>query len=41
MKVHIINSGEHVPVATGRTGEWNLSSMAEIALAVRRSVAVA
>ncbi|CAN9438819.1 unnamed protein product [Alternaria alternata] len=41
MKVHIINSGEHVPVATGKTGEWNLSSMAEIALAVRRSVAVA
>ncbi|KAG9185663.1 hypothetical protein G6011_06994 [Alternaria panax] len=41
MKVHIINSGEHVPVATGKTREWDLSSMAQIALAVRRGVAVA
>ncbi|KAI4680529.1 hypothetical protein J4E81_010210 [Alternaria sp. BMP 2799] len=41
MKVHVINSGEHIPVAQGVQGEWNLSSMAEIALRVRRSVAVA
>jgi chromosome segregation ATPase len=41
MKVHIINSGEYIPVATGKKNEWNLSSMAEIALAVRRNVAVA
>ena len=41
MKVHVINSGEHIPVAQAVQGEWNLSSMAEIALRVRRSVAVA
>ncbi|KAH6845886.1 hypothetical protein BKA58DRAFT_74342 [Alternaria rosae] len=40
MKVHVINSGEHIPVAQGVQGEWNLSSMAEMALRVRRSVAV-
>ncbi|KAI4639147.1 hypothetical protein J4E93_009325 [Alternaria ventricosa] len=43
MKVHVINSGEHIPVAQDVKDEckWNLSSMAEIALRVRRSVAVA
>jgi chromosome segregation ATPase len=40
MKVHVINSGEHIPVATGEKNEWDLLSMAKIALAVRRSFAV-
>lgn len=38
MKVHIINSGEHVPKSTTTKDEWNLKDMARVALAVRGSV---
>jgi chromosome segregation ATPase len=39
MKVHIINSGEHVPASTSSQDEWNFKNMAKIALAVRGKVA--
>ncbi|CAE7024574.1 hypothetical protein CFE70_003482 [Pyrenophora teres f. teres 0-1] len=35
MKVHVINSGEHVPDSSTLQGDWNLSEMAKIALATR------
>jgi len=39
MTVHIINSGEHVPeVRTG--GAWDFKKMAQVALRVRKGVAV-
>lgn len=41
MKVHIINSGEHVPKSMTTKDEWNLKDMAKIALAVRRRISVA
>jgi chromosome segregation ATPase len=41
MKVHIINSGEHVPKSTASKDEWNLKDMAKVALAVRGRVSAA
>ena len=41
MKVHVINSGEHVPRSTGGRDEWNLESMARVALEVRGRVGAA
>ncbi|KAJ4334178.1 Structural maintenance of chromosomes protein 5 [Ascochyta clinopodiicola] len=41
MKVHIINSGEHIPKSTTTKDEWNLKDMAKIALAVRGRVSAA
>ncbi|KAJ8113215.1 hypothetical protein OPT61_g4610 [Boeremia exigua] len=41
MKVHIINSGEHVPKSTSTKDEWNLKDMAKVALAVRGRVSAA
>ncbi|KAF3050532.1 Structural maintenance of chromosomes protein 5 [Didymella keratinophila] len=41
MKVHVINSGEHVPKSTTSKDEWNLKDMAKIALAVRGFVSAA
>lgn len=41
MKVHIINSGEHVLKSMTTKDEWNLKDMAKIALAVRRRISVA
>jgi chromosome segregation ATPase len=38
MKVHVINSGEHIPASTSLRDEWNLKDMAKIALAVRARV---
>ncbi|KAF3047971.1 Structural maintenance of chromosomes protein 5 [Didymella heteroderae] len=41
MKVHVINSGEHVPKSTTSRDEWNLKDMAKVALAVRGRVSAA
>ncbi|KAJ4381394.1 Structural maintenance of chromosomes protein 5 [Didymella sp. IMI 355093] len=41
MKVHVINSGEHVPKSTTSKDEWNLKDMAKVALAVRGHVSAA
>ncbi|KAH6618909.1 P-loop containing nucleoside triphosphate hydrolase protein [Boeremia exigua] len=41
MKVHVINSGEHVPKSTSNKDEWNLKDMAKVALTVRGRVGVA
>ncbi|KZM21521.1 Structural maintenance of chromosomes protein 5 [Ascochyta rabiei] len=41
MKVHIINSGEHIPKSTTTKDEWNLKDMAKVALAVRGRVSAA
>ncbi|KAF2622604.1 structural maintenance of chromosomes protein-like protein 5 [Macroventuria anomochaeta] len=41
MKVHVINSGEHVPKSTTSKDEWNLKDMAKVALAVRGRVSAA
>lgn len=39
MKVHVINSGEHVPeVRTG--GGWDFRNMAKVALRVRKGIVV-
>ncbi|KAI0615562.1 Smc Chromosome segregation ATPase [Pyrenophora tritici-repentis] len=35
MKVHVINSGEHVPDSSTLQGDWNLSEMAKVALTTR------
>ncbi|KAF1925401.1 P-loop containing nucleoside triphosphate hydrolase protein [Didymella exigua CBS 183.55] len=41
MRVHVINSGEHVPKSTTSKDEWNLKELAKIALAVRGRVSAA
>ena len=41
MKVHVINSGEHVPKSMTTKDEWNLKDMAKIALEVRGRVSAA
>ncbi|KAF9698251.1 hypothetical protein EKO04_003467 [Ascochyta lentis] len=41
MKVHIINSGEHIPKSTTTKDEWNLKNMAKIALTVKGRVGAA
>lgn len=41
MKVHVINSGEHVPKSTASKDEWNLRDMAKVALAVRGHISAA
>ncbi|KAJ4991101.1 SMC N terminal domain-containing protein [Stagonosporopsis vannaccii] len=41
MKVHVINSGEHVPKSTSNKNEWNLMDVANVALAVRGRVSAA
>jgi chromosome segregation ATPase len=41
MKVHIINSGEHVPEAKEGKGTWNLRDFAKIAMRTRKGVEVA
>jgi chromosome segregation ATPase len=41
MKVHVINSGEHVPKSMTAKDEWNLKDMAKIALDVRGRVSAA
>ncbi|RMZ71017.1 structural maintenance of chromosomes 5 smc5 [Pyrenophora seminiperda CCB06] len=40
MKVHIINSGEHVPDSSTLQGDWNLSTMAKDALKARKGIEV-
>ncbi|KAL6710716.1 Structural maintenance of chromosomes protein 5 [Coniothyrium glycines] len=41
MKVHVINSGEHIPDVKTVQGGWNLKEMARIALRTRKGIAVA
>jgi chromosome segregation ATPase len=41
MKVHIINSGEHVPNAAEAQGTWNMRQFAKIALRARKGIEVA
>ncbi|KAH7075580.1 P-loop containing nucleoside triphosphate hydrolase protein [Paraphoma chrysanthemicola] len=41
MKVHVINSGEHVPDAQQVKGNWNMRDFAKIALRTRKGVQVA
>lgn len=41
MKVHVINSGEHIPDSKNVRDGWDLSSMAKIALRTRKGVSVA
>lgn len=41
MKVHVINSGEHIPSAESVQGGWDLSAMAKLALRSRKGVEVA
>ncbi|KAF1916999.1 hypothetical protein BDU57DRAFT_475905 [Ampelomyces quisqualis] len=41
MKVHIINSGEHIPDAKEAKGTWNMREFAKIALRTRKEVHVA
>jgi Fe-S cluster assembly ATPase SufC len=44
MKVHVINSGEHIPDATNTElvkGGWDFKKMAKIALRTRKGIAVA
>ncbi|KAH7398922.1 P-loop containing nucleoside triphosphate hydrolase protein [Phaeosphaeria sp. MPI-PUGE-AT-0046c] len=41
MKVHIINSGEHVPNAAEAQGTWNMHQFAKIALRARKGIEVA
>ncbi|KAF3008700.1 Structural maintenance of chromosomes protein 5 [Curvularia kusanoi] len=41
MKVHVINSGEHIPKSKTSKDEWNLKDMAKVALAVRGRVSAA
>ncbi|KAH8730592.1 hypothetical protein GQ44DRAFT_768351 [Phaeosphaeriaceae sp. PMI808] len=41
MKVHIINSGEHVPDANDVKGSWDLQEAAKISLQTRKGVEVA
>jgi chromosome segregation ATPase len=41
MKVHVINSGEHVPAANQATGNWNMTDWAKIAMKTRKGVTVA
>lgn len=40
MKVHVINSGEHVPDSSTLEGDWNLSKMAKTALEARKGIRV-
>jgi chromosome segregation ATPase len=41
MKVHIINSGEHIPDAKEAKGTWNMREFAKIALRTRKQIHVA
>ena len=41
MKIHIINSGEHVPDAAEAQDTWNMSQFAKIALRARKGIEVA
>lgn len=41
MKVHVINSGEHVPDAKDVVGGWNMKDWARLAMRVRKGVEVA
>ncbi|KAF2036343.1 P-loop containing nucleoside triphosphate hydrolase protein [Setomelanomma holmii] len=41
MKVHVINSGEHVPDAQEVKGTWNMREFAKIALRTRKGIPVA
>ncbi|KAF1945152.1 structural maintenance of chromosomes protein-like protein 5 [Clathrospora elynae] len=40
MKVHVINSGEHIPDSKDVQGGWDLKAMAKVALRVRKGVVV-
>jgi|TARA_R110002003_G_scaffold41_19_gene2984 chromosome segregation ATPase len=40
MKIHVINSGEHVPDAEEVHGNWNMRDFAKIALRTRKGVQV-
>ncbi|KAL5118182.1 Structural maintenance of chromosomes protein 5 [Pleosporales sp. CAS-2024a] len=40
MKVHIINSGEHVPDAKAAKGTWNMREFAKMALRTRKGINV-
>ena len=41
MKVHITNSGEHIPDAKEAKGTWNMREFAKIALRTRKQIHVA
>ena len=41
MKVHIINSGEHVPDVKSVQGGWDLKNIAKLALRSRKGIEVA
>jgi chromosome segregation ATPase len=41
MKVHVINSGEHVPDAMDAKGNWNMRDWAKMAMRVRKGISVA
>ena len=41
MKVHIINSGEHIPDAKEAKGTWNMREFAKMALRTRKGINIA
>jgi hypothetical protein len=41
MKVHVINSGEHIPDAQDVKGTWNMRDFAKVALRTRKGIEVA
>jgi chromosome segregation ATPase len=40
MKVHVINSGEHIPDAKDIKGNWNMREFAKVALRTRKGIEV-